>query len=59
MVIEELIEISKQDEIPLEKPAKIIAQKLEILHTNGTPNEQPQENNVITKSMQQQYSVIT
>ncbi|TKA00364.1 DUF3967 domain-containing protein [Bacillus thuringiensis] len=63
MVIEKLIELSKHDGMTLEKAAKIIAQKLGILHTDGTPHEQPQGNDVISHAMQQQfhqhYSVIT
>ncbi|WP_243527032.1 DUF3967 domain-containing protein [Bacillus pseudomycoides] len=61
MVIEKLIELSKHDGMTLEKVAKMIAQRLEIVDTNAE-TEESQETDLISfhiqQQLQQQYSVM-
>ncbi|MGE7939847.1 DUF3967 domain-containing protein [Bacillus paramycoides] len=61
MVIEKLIELSKHEDMMLEKAAKVIAQQLENVNPNAE-TEESQETDLIPfyiqQQLQQQYSVM-
>ncbi|MGG0723871.1 DUF3967 domain-containing protein [Bacillus mycoides] len=61
MVIEKLIELSKHDGMTLEKAAKMIAQRLEIVNPNAETEESQEKDLIpfhIQQQLQQQYSVM-